>query len=191
MARPPENNDMTIVVCPLSKVTEMIDAYAPERIVSLLDPEFTFPEAGPDYANRHLRLSFHDIHIPTEAQVIPSAKHIDDLLAFVAAWKRIAPILIHCRAGIGRSTAAAFITACLHNPYADEQDIAITLRRVSPLARPNETLIGLADHAMRRNGRMIKAIVDTGRDLPWIFDDVDEGEPFEMPSEYRQSDTKA
>ena len=176
---------MTIVVCPLSKVTEMIDTYTPECIVSLLDPEFTFPEVGPKYVNRHLQLSFHDIHVPTEAQVIPPAKHIDDLLNFVAAWKRIAPILIHCRAGIGRSTATAFITACLHNPYTDELDIAATLRRVSPLARPNETLIGLADHAMGRSGRMSKAIADTGRDLPWIFGTVDEGEPFEMPSEYR------
>jgi len=182
---------MTILVCPLSKVTEMIDAHTPERIVSLLDPDFTFPETGPAYVNRHLRLSFDDIHVPTEAQVIPSAKHIDDMLAFVAAWKRIAPILIHCRAGIGRSMATAFITACLHNPYTDEQDIAIALRRVSPLARPNETLIGLADHAMRRNGRISKAIADTGRDLPWIFDDVDEGEPFEMPSKYRRSDIEA
>lgn len=108
---------MTILVCPLSKVTEMIDAHTPERIVSLLDPDFTFPEAGPAYVNRHLRLSFHDIHVPTEAQVMPSAKHIHDLLAFLAAWERTASILIHRRAAIGRSTATAYIAACLHNPY--------------------------------------------------------------------------
>lgn len=123
---------MTILVCSLSKVTEMIDAHTPERIVSLLDPDFTFPEARPAYVNRHLRLSFHDIHVPTEAQVMPSAKHIHDLLSFLAAWERTASILIHCRAGIGRSTATAYITACLHNPYTDEQVIAVALRRVSP-----------------------------------------------------------
>jgi hypothetical protein len=87
------------------------------------------------------------------------------------------------RTGIGRSTAAAFIAACLHNPHVDEQEIAGALRRASPLARPNETLIKLADVAMRRNGRMSAAIAETGRDLPWI--EVDEGVPFDMPSTFR------
>ena len=176
---------MTILVCPLSKVTDMIVAHAPERIISLLAPEVTFPETGPAYVERHLRLRFHDIRVPTEGQVMPSAKHIDDLLTFLAAWDRTDPILIHCRAGISRSTATAFIAACLHNPHTDEQQIAVALRRVSPLARPNETLIRLADYAMKRNGRMIEAIADTGRGLSWI--DVDEGEPFEMPSTYRRT----
>ncbi len=173
---------MTILVCPLSKVMSLIATHAPERIVSLLDPGFTFPETGPAYFGRHLRLHVHDVHVPTEGQIVPTAKHVGDLLAFLTPWSRNAPILIHCRAGIGRSTAAAFIAACLHNPHADEREIAGALRRASPLARPNETLIKLADAAMRRNGRMSEAIAETGRDLPWI--EVDEGVPFAMSSTF-------
>ncbi len=188
-ARSPKKATMPILVCPLSKLTEMIADHTPERIVSLLDPDGTFPEAGPAYVNRHLRLGFHDIHVPTEALVMPSARHIDDLLAFLAAWERTAPILVHCRAGIGRSTATAYIAACLLNPFTDEHVIAVVLRRVSPLARPNETLIRLADRAMRRNGRMREAIAKTGQGLPPI--DVDEGEAFEMPSAYRRSSAEA
>ncbi len=180
---------MTIHVCALSKVTEMIYTHTPDRIVSLLDPDFTFPETGHAYVNRHLRLSFHDIHVPAGTQVMPSAKHMDDLLAFLAAWERTATILIHCHAGISRSTATAYIAACLHDPDADEREIAVRLRRVSPLARPNETWIRLADRAMRRSGRMCEAIADTGRDLPRI--NVTEGEPFEMPSTYGRSSTEA
>lgn len=56
----------------------------------------------------------------------------------------------------------------------------IALRRASPLARPNERLIALADAALRRNGRMRAAIVETGRGLPTVHDGA-EGEPFEMP----------
>src|ERR1700730_6470187 len=100
---------MTILVCPLSKVMNTIAARAPERIVSLLDPGFPFPEAGPAYFDRHLCLRLHDVHIPTEGQVMPTAKHVDELLAFLRLWSRTAPLLIHCRSGIGRSTAAAFI----------------------------------------------------------------------------------
>ncbi len=165
----------------------MVAIYTPERIVSLLDPDYAFPETGTAYFSRHLRLSFHDIHISTQNQVLPTAKHIDLLLDFLSLWSRKAPILIHCRAGIGRSTAAAFITACLHNPYADEMDIAVALRRASPLARPNGTLINLADAAMGRSGRMNNAITETGRDLSWMEVNerlrvYDEGVPFEMPA---------
>jgi predicted protein tyrosine phosphatase len=174
---------MKILVCPLSKVMSMVASHAPERIVSVLDPSATFPETGPAYFGRHLRLHFHDVHVSTEGQVVPTAKHIDDLLAFLTPWSRTAPILIHCRAGIGRSTAAAFIAACLHNPHTDEQEIAGALRRAAPLARPNETLIKLADAAMRRNGRMSAAIAETGRNLPWIA--VDEGVPFAMLATFR------
>jgi predicted protein tyrosine phosphatase len=167
----------------------MVDIYTPERIVSLLDPDYEFPETGPAYLNHHLRLCFHDIHISTESQVMPTAKQIDDLLAFISLWSRKAPILIHCRAGIGRSTAAAFITACLHNPHTNEVEIADALRCASPLARPNETLIKLADAAMGRNGRMSKAIAETGRDLTWIevfehLKNYNEGVPFEMPATF-------
>ena len=180
---------MKILVCPLSKVMSMVAVYTPERIVSLLDPDYAFPETGPEYFNHHLRLCFHDVHIPTEGQVMPSAAHMDALLDFLLLWSRKAPILIHCRAGIGRSTAVAFITACLHNPSADELEVAIKLRRASPLARPNETLIKLADAAMGRKGRMSKAIVETGRNLSWIevrerLRIYDEGIPFEMPATY-------
>lgn len=171
---------MTILVCPLSKVMNTIVARTPERIVSLLDPGFEFPEAGAAYQGRHLRLRLHDVHTSTDGHIMPTAKHVDELLAFLALWSRTAPILIHCRAGIGRSTATAFIAACLFNQDVAEREIAGALRRASPLARPNEALIKLADTAMRRNGRMSEAIAETGRGLPWI--QVDEGVPFEMPS---------
>jgi predicted protein tyrosine phosphatase len=174
-----------ILVCPLSKVMSMVAIHTPERIVSLLDPDYAFPETGPAYFGRHLRLCLHDIHIPTDGQVVPTAKHIEELLAFLSLWSRQAPILIHCRAGIGRSTATAFITACLHNPHADELVIAGALRSASPLARPNETLIKLADAAMGRSGRMSRAIEETGRNLPWI--EIDEGVPFEMSSTFESS----
>jgi predicted protein tyrosine phosphatase len=180
---------MTILVCPLAKVPEMIEDHAPERIVSLLDPDFTFPDAGPAYVGRHLRLHLHDAHIPKVGQVLATASHVEELLAFVARWERLAPILIHCRAGVGRSTATAVITACLHNPLADEREIVLALRRAAPLARPNEVLIQLADIALGRNGRMLEAVVETGRGLPWLK--VHEGVPFEMPSHFPESPSRS
>ncbi len=180
---------MTIIVCPLSKVANLVAAWAPERIVSLLDIDSAFPETGSVHAGKHLRLRFHDAHVATPGQVLPGPEHVAELLAFVSQWDRSAPILIHCRAGIGRSTAAAFITACLHNPHVAEYEIALALRRASPLARPNETLITLADAALGRRDRMCRAISDTGRDLSWSQVELalrseGEGRAFEMSSAF-------
>ena len=114
--------------------------------------------------------------------MVPAAEHVADLLVFLTQWERRGPLLIHCRAGIDRSPATAFIAACLHNPDADEHEIAAALRLAGPLSRPNETLVGIADTAMGRDGRMRDAISDTGRGLPWL--EIDEGEPFGMPSAF-------
>jgi predicted protein tyrosine phosphatase len=173
---------MTILVCPLSKVAAVVAAHDPGIVISVLDPGSLFPDLGPKYLGRHLRLQFHDVHGPAESQVTPTAAQVTRLLGFIAAWDRRDPMLIHCRAGIGRSTAAAFIAACFCNPHAEEHRIAVALRQASPLARPNETLVALADNAMGRRGRMSEAIASTGRNLPWI--DVAEGEPFRMPSAF-------
>jgi predicted protein tyrosine phosphatase len=180
---------MTILVCPLSKVTKLVERHAPERVVSLLDPGRWFPDLGPAYANKHLRLHFHDVHVASTDEVLPAAEHVAELLAFVADWQQSAPILIHCRAGIARSTASAFITACLHNPGASEHEIALALRRAAPLSRPNQLLVELADSALERGGRMSRAIAETGRGLSW--DDVEaalstagEGTPFELQSKF-------
>ena len=128
---------MTILVSPLSRVPEVIAERKPARVISLLDPTMAFPETGPAYIDKHLRVEVHDIVEAQEGWLHPTEAHIDELLKFIAAWDEKGPILIHCYAGISRSTATAFVTACLHNPDVDEMIIARELRGASPTATPN------------------------------------------------------
>jgi predicted protein tyrosine phosphatase len=95
------------------------------------------------------------------------------MLAFFQSWQREAPMLIHCWAGISRSTAAAFTALCMFRPQADEEELALELRRASPSATPNRLIVSLADDILGRQGRMVKAVEKIGRGA-----DAFEGTPF-------------
>jgi predicted protein tyrosine phosphatase len=110
----------------------------------------------------HLRVQMDDILEPTEGFVAPNETHIAQVLDFIRGWDRHAPLVVHCYAGISRSTASAFAAACLLNPDRDERDIARKIRAASPIAQPNRLLVTLADQALGRDGRMVRALDEMG-----------------------------
>ena len=87
------------------------------------------------------------------------------LINFVRAWDRANPLVVHCYAGISRSTAGAFVAACALNPHRDELAIARELRRASPTATPNPRIVAIADRMLGRDGRMSAAIDPIGRGM--------------------------
>src|ERR1700694_2036214 len=72
----------------------------------------------------HLKVQMDDITEQIDGFVAPSGQHIEQVLNFVRGWDRSAPLVVHCYAGISRSTASAFAAACLVNPHRDEISIA-------------------------------------------------------------------
>jgi predicted protein tyrosine phosphatase len=110
----------------------------------------------------HLRVQMDDILEPTEGFVAPNETHIAQVLDFIRGWDRNAPLVVHCYAGISRSTASAFAAACLLNPDRDERVIARQIRAASPIAQPNRLLVTLADQALGRGGRMVRALDGMG-----------------------------
>jgi predicted protein tyrosine phosphatase len=103
-----------------------------------------------------------DISMPLDGYELPAESHVMRLIEFVSGWNRAAPMVVHCYAGISRSTAAAFTAACALNPDRSEEEIALTLRRLSPTASPNARIVALADQVLGRRGRMVRAIQTIG-----------------------------
>ena len=116
--------------------------------------------------------------MPIDGYTHPAEEHVRDLIRFVQRWDRRAPVVMHCYAGISRSTAGAFITACTLNPGRDEATIARAIRGSSRTAMPNIMLVGHADRILGRRGRMIAAVEALGPGLP-----AQEGEPFRLDLE--------
>jgi predicted protein tyrosine phosphatase len=126
----------------------------------------------------HLRVQMDDITEAAEGFVAPSDIHIEQVLNFVRGWDRNAPLVVHCYAGISRSTASAFAAVCALNPHRDEIAIARLIRAASPIAAPNRLIVSLADKALGRDGRMLRALDEMG---PGTL--TTEGRPFRIDLE--------
>ncbi len=87
-------------------------------------------------------------------------------------------MLIHCWAGISRSTASAFALACERSPDADERAIAQAMRAAAPHASPNRRIVALADDMLDRRGRMVDAVAAMG-DYDW-----ERARPFEFEARH-------
>ena len=167
---------MTLIVCPLDRVHDLVAARRPSHVITLLNPDHEMaPVAGP----RHLRLGMHDVALRAQGMTTPEASDIERILGFAAEWDEAAPMLVHCHMGISRSTATAYIIACQRSPEGMELRIAQRLRAVSPQAYPNRRLVMLGDEALGRQGRMIAAVEAMGGN-----NFVSERTPFDFPARH-------
>jgi predicted protein tyrosine phosphatase len=162
-------------VCSLALIADTVAKTGSRSLVTLLSPGTEVERPIGIRPERHLYLAVSDIVEPAPGHVLPDAAHLDTLLGFVHAWDRAAPMLIHCFAGVSRSSAAAYIAACALKPTRDEFAIARSLRAASPTASPNPRLVALADGALGRRGRMVEAIAEIGRGQECF-----EGKPFTL-----------
>jgi predicted protein tyrosine phosphatase len=165
-----------ILVTPLSHVEAAIRRYHPTHMVTLLSPEHMIETPEGIEAARHLRLGLNDVADTLVSEDPPNEKHIDELIAFGRTWDGKTPMLVHCWAGISRSTAASFILLCDKREPGMEREIANTLRYRAPHAHPNPLMVSIADRMLDRGGRMIAAIESIGRGTI-----VAEGQTVEIP----------
>jgi predicted protein tyrosine phosphatase len=152
-----------IHVCALARLQETVEDTGARHVVSLIGDEARLERPAGIAPENHLWLRLHDISTPLDGYIMPGEEHIADLIDFVRDWDRQAPLVVHCFAGISRSTASAFASVCALNPHRDETSIAQALRQASPTATPNIRIVSLADRLLGRDGRMIAAIETIGR----------------------------
>ena len=165
-----------ILVTPLSAVEETIRRYRPSHMVTLLSPEHMIETPPGLAADAHLQLGINDVADANFAESPPAEHHIERLIGFGRGWNAEAPMLVHCWAGVSRSTAAAYILLCDRLGAGCETDVASALRYRAPHAFPNPLMIRLADRALGREGRMVRAVETMGRGAI-----VAEGECVELP----------
>jgi predicted protein tyrosine phosphatase len=151
-----------IHVCSLARLQQTVTATGARHLVSLMRDISLVERPATIEPKNHLHLGVDDITCPLDGYAHPCEDHVARMIDFVKSWDRSAPLVIHCYAGISRSTASAYAAACALNTDSDEMAIAQAMRRASRTAMPNPLIVSLADRLLGRQGRMIAAIESIG-----------------------------
>ena len=109
---------------------------------------------GYENVNRKLRLSIADV-ISEDGATEEDIQRIIDLAEQLKSCR--GKVLIHCEAGVSRSTAAALIIySCWLGPGREEEAMERLIAQ-RPYAIPNRRMVILADRLLQLGGRLLRA----------------------------------
>jgi predicted protein tyrosine phosphatase len=153
---------MDLVICSFMDACEQAAGF--DAVISIESPGATaltgrLPRFGARPAPAHEVLCFHDIEDADQATA-PQRHHLAAGLAFARRHAE-GRLLIHCFAGVSRSTAIAYaILIDRAGAHGDEGAVLEHLLALRPQACPNRLMVRHGDALLGRGGRMIVAVED-------------------------------
>ena len=97
---------------------------------------------------------FADTTVPNHPHA-PLPKDVKSILDFTKRLPAKAKILVHCYAGVSRSTAVAYAILCQHYPPGMEMENLLHVQSLRNLVFPNRLIIQYADKILNRGGAML------------------------------------
>jgi predicted protein tyrosine phosphatase len=135
------------------------------HLLSIMNPDEPRPPALDLYGPvDHEMLRFHDVVAEYHNFEPCTEHHIERLLQFGerAHRKSDGHVLVHCRGGISRSTAAAAILMAQYAP-GEEKAAFLKLLNLRIHVWPNTRMVEFADQLLGRKGAMLKALRECRR----------------------------
>jgi predicted protein tyrosine phosphatase len=154
-----EKTTFGINICGIDEL-EGHSATKATHVLSILDPEYPVPEAFGQYGeHQRLELRFHDIIDPTPGMILPSPEHVEAILAFgrSLAKEPAATLIVHCHAGISRSTASMALILAQARPEQSAEAILATVHGIRDKAWPNLRIMELGDAMLGRGRSLVNA----------------------------------
>jgi predicted protein tyrosine phosphatase len=154
----------TLTICGIDEIPQH-GPRAITHVLSILDPDWPELTGFHGYAtHKRTTLRFHDVIDAGPGVILPAKEHVASILAFgdeIAAETgadAARHLLVHCHAGISRSTAAMISLLAQADPREDEERLFERVRQIRPQAWPNSLMIGYADEILGRDGRLVAAL---------------------------------
>ncbi len=156
-----------ITVCGIDELPDHSEVGV-THVLSILDPEWPVPDAFGSFGeHRRLELRFHDVIEDTPGMASPLEEHVAEVLAFGRTLlEEPAPgahLLVHCHAGISRSTASMILIVAQARPEVPAAASAQEIFRIRPQAWPNLRIIEMGDAMLGRGGEIVTAVTEIYR----------------------------
>jgi predicted protein tyrosine phosphatase len=156
----PANLPFRLTICGIPELDEHCTTGV-THVLSLLDPDCADPPAFAAFAPHHrVALRFHDVIEPKPDRIPPSLRDVERLLALgrelIDAPQR--HLLIHCHAGVSRSTAAAALILAQAWPDRPARVAFDAVTNIRPRAWPNMRILELGDGLLGRDGEVVAAV---------------------------------
>jgi predicted protein tyrosine phosphatase len=132
------------------------------HVLSILDPGWPDPPAFNDFDPHHrVAFRFNDIIGPVPDEIPPTAADVALLLDYGSEVMTAGPdahLLIHCHAGVSRSTATAALLLAQAEPARPAAEIFAEIARLRPRAWPNLLILEHGENALGRPGGIVPAV---------------------------------
>jgi predicted protein tyrosine phosphatase len=159
---PPADTPFPITVCGLDELAGHADRKI-SHVLSILDPEMTEPEVFGAYGEHaRLELKFHDIVEDIPGGQAPQREHVVQILEFGRDILRdpesMRHLLVHCHAGISRSTASMALLLAQAQPGLGAAEVLDQVLHIRSKAWPNIRILGLGEEQLGRPGEFTGAV---------------------------------
>jgi predicted protein tyrosine phosphatase len=135
------------------------------HIISIGAPGNAAPDGFKQCASG-VRLEFHDVIEDTDSEFGPKAQHVETVIDFSGNIEHEGgTLLVHCEAGISRSSAAALTVVTTWLGAGKAREAVDRIYAVQPHARPNSCFIELADELLGHAGALIAAVTEAVKAL--------------------------
>ena len=152
---------MKITICGIAELGRH-GAAGVTHVLSILDPGWPDPPAFAAFPPHHrIALRFHDVIAAAPGATVPTVGDVAALLDYgreVTAAGPDAHLLIHCHAGISRSTASAALLLAQAEPVRPAAAIIAEIAGLRPRAWPNLLLLEYGEAALGRRGELVAAV---------------------------------
>src|SRR5438067_4184721 len=157
-----------LTICGIPELAEH-GAAGVTHVLSILDPDTPDPPAFEAFApHRRLALRFHDIIETRPDCVAPQKADVERLLAFGRELTDLSRshLLIHCHAGVSRSTASAALILMQARPERPAREALEAVSQIRPRAWPNLGILEFGDELLGRDGEIVAAVAAVYRRVP-------------------------